>query len=134
MDTNGRSQRIGEGSLMAANPGYCASCGAIGMTAEHFIARALDGATPPSVWLCAPCIAAVHHAFSAVVRAGMARAKARGEYQGRKRTLNPDQRAEAVRLHVHEGRSFGEIAAMFGCGRSIIFRCVTEAKAKAATI
>jgi hypothetical protein len=60
------------------------------------------------------------------VIAGMAGAKARGKHVGRRHTLKPSQRAEAVRLHL-EGKSLGAIADMFDCGRSIVFRAVKGA-------
>jgi DNA invertase Pin-like site-specific DNA recombinase len=63
------------------------------------------------------------------VKAGMADAKARGVHTGRKNTLRPSQRAEAARLHLVEGKSLGEIAALLGCGRTVIFRAVQEATA-----
>ena len=56
----------------------------------------------------------------------MADAKARGKHVGRRHTLKPSQRAEAVRLHL-EGKSLGAIADMFGCGKSIVFRAVKRA-------
>jgi putative DNA-invertase from lambdoid prophage Rac len=62
------------------------------------------------------------------VKAGMADAKARGVHTGRKNTLRPNQRAEAARLHLHEGKSLGEIASLFGCGRTVIYRAVQDAK------
>ena len=60
------------------------------------------------------------------VIAGMADAKARGKHVGRRHTLKPSQRDEAVRLHL-EGKSLGAIAEMFGCGKSIVFRAVKGA-------
>jgi DNA invertase Pin-like site-specific DNA recombinase len=62
------------------------------------------------------------------VKAGMADAKKRGVALGRKNTLRPYQRAEAARLHLQEGKSLGEIAALFGCGRTVVFRAVRDAK------
>jgi DNA invertase Pin-like site-specific DNA recombinase len=62
------------------------------------------------------------------VIAGMAEAKRRGEHCGRKHTLKPHQRAEAARMHA-EGKSLGEIAALFGCGRTVIHRAVAGAQA-----
>jgi DNA invertase Pin-like site-specific DNA recombinase len=63
------------------------------------------------------------------VKAGMADAKARGVHTGRKNRLKPHQRAEAARLHLEDGKSLNEIAALFGCGRSIIYRAVLGARA-----
>jgi DNA invertase Pin-like site-specific DNA recombinase len=62
------------------------------------------------------------------VTAGMAEAKRRGKHCGRKHTLKPHQRAEAARMHA-EGQSLGKIAALFGCGRTVIHRAVTDAQA-----
>ena len=58
------------------------------------------------------------------VKAGMADAKKRGVHTGRKHTLRPHQRAEAVRLHNEEGKSLGKIAALFGCGRTVVYRAI----------
>jgi Enterobacteriaceae phage serine recombinase len=58
------------------------------------------------------------------VKAGMADAKARGVHTGRKHRLLPYQRAEAVRLYTVEGKSLGAIAALFGCGRTVVYRAV----------
>jgi DNA invertase Pin-like site-specific DNA recombinase len=58
------------------------------------------------------------------VKAGMADAKKRGVHTGRKHTLRPHQRAEAVRLHLEEGESLGKIAALFGCGRTVVYRAI----------
>jgi DNA invertase Pin-like site-specific DNA recombinase len=58
------------------------------------------------------------------VKAGMADAKKRGVHVGRKHTLRPHQRAEAVRLHNEESKSLGQIAALFGCGRTVVHRAV----------
>ena len=57
------------------------------------------------------------------VIAGMADAKARGQHVGRKHTLRPCQRAEAARMH-QEGRSIGAIAAVLGCGRTVVHRAI----------
>jgi DNA invertase Pin-like site-specific DNA recombinase len=62
------------------------------------------------------------------VVAGMAEAKRRGDHVGRKHRLKPHQRAEAARMHA-EGKSLGEIAALFGCGRTVIHRAVAAAQA-----
>lgn len=59
------------------------------------------------------------------VRAGMAEAKKRGVHVGRKHTLTGHQRAEAVRMHG-EGKSLAEIAALFGCGRSVVHRAISS--------
>lgn len=60
------------------------------------------------------------------VKAGMADAKKRGVHLGRKHTLRPNQRAEAARLHA-EGKSIGAIAALFGCGRTVVHRAIQGA-------
>ena len=65
------------------------------------------------------------------VTAGMADAKKRGVHTGRRNTLKPHQRSEAARLHLVEGKSLGEVAALFGCGRTVIFRAVQDAKTAA---
>jgi DNA invertase Pin-like site-specific DNA recombinase len=62
------------------------------------------------------------------VSAGMADAKRRGVHTGRRNTLKPHQRAEAARLHLVEGKSMGEVAALFGCGRTVVFRAVQAAR------
>jgi DNA invertase Pin-like site-specific DNA recombinase len=61
------------------------------------------------------------------VKAGMAEARKRGVHTGRKHTLKPTQRAEAARLYLREGKSLSQIAALFGCGRSVVHRAVQEA-------
>jgi hypothetical protein len=53
----------------------------------------------------------------------MADAKKRGIHTGRKHTLRPHQRAEAARLHS-EGQSLGKIAALLGCGRTVVHRAI----------
>ena len=55
----------------------------------------------------------------------MAKGKKRPDHPGlgRQQTLRPHQRAEAGRLHA-EGNSLGAIAALFGCGRSVVHRAV----------
>ncbi len=62
------------------------------------------------------------------VIAGMAEAKKRNVAIGRKHTLRPHQRAEAARMHLEEGKSIGVIAALFGCGRTVVHRAVQGAK------
>jgi DNA invertase Pin-like site-specific DNA recombinase len=44
------------------------------------------------------------------VTAGIAAARKRGVAFGRRHTLRPNQRAEAVRMHLEEGKSIGAIA------------------------
>jgi putative DNA-invertase from lambdoid prophage Rac len=63
------------------------------------------------------------------VKVGMADAKKRGVHTGRKHTLRLHQRAEAVRLHLEEGKSIAAIAALFACGRTVVHRAI---KAEAA--
>jgi transposase-like protein len=47
---------------------------------------------------------------------------------GRRFTLKPCQRAAAARMHLDEGKSIGAIAAVLGCGRSVVFRAIQEAR------
>ena len=54
------------------------------------------------------------------VTAGIAAARTRGVTFGRRHTLRPNQRVEAVRMHLEEGKSIGAIAALFGCGRTVL--------------
>jgi DNA invertase Pin-like site-specific DNA recombinase len=58
------------------------------------------------------------------VTAGIAAARKRGVAFGRRHTLRPNQRAEAVRMHFEEGKSIGAIAALFGCGRTVVHRAI----------
>ena len=58
------------------------------------------------------------------VTAGIAAAKEPGVAFGRRHTLRPNQRAEAVRMHLEEGKSIGQIAALFGCGRTVVHRAI----------
>ena len=58
------------------------------------------------------------------ILAGIAAAKGRGVHMGRRHTLKPNQRVEAARLHLQEGKSIGSIAALFGCGRTVVFRAI----------
>jgi DNA invertase Pin-like site-specific DNA recombinase len=58
------------------------------------------------------------------VTAGMAEAKKRGTHIGRKHTLKPSQRIAAAKMHLEEGKSIGEIAALFGCGRTVVHRAI----------
>ena len=62
------------------------------------------------------------------VTAGIAAAKSRGVAFGRRHTLRPSQRAEAVRMHMEEGKSIGQIAALFGCGRTVVHRAIHGAR------
>lgn len=57
---------------------------------------------------------------------GMADAKARGVHIGRKHRLTTHQREEAARLHRDDGKSLGQIAALFGVGRAVVQRAVQE--------
>jgi DNA invertase Pin-like site-specific DNA recombinase len=61
------------------------------------------------------------------VIAGMVEAKKRADpnkMPGRKHKLSPHQRSEAVRMHVQENKTLSEIAAMFGCGRTVVHRAI----------
>lgn len=60
--------------------------------------------------------------------AGLASTKARGTVLGRRHTLTAHQRAEAARMHLDDGKSLGEVAALLRCGRTIVHRAVTEAR------
>ena len=60
------------------------------------------------------------------VKAGMTEARKRGVHTGRKHTLKPSNSAEAARMH-QAGKSLGQIAALFGCGRSVVHRAVQGA-------
>jgi DNA invertase Pin-like site-specific DNA recombinase len=64
------------------------------------------------------------------VKAGMAEAKQRPGHPGlgRRHTLKPNQRAEAARLHLEDGKSIGAIAALFGCGRTVVHRAIQGAR------
>lgn len=62
------------------------------------------------------------------VLAGMAEAKKRGQHVGRKHTLLPHQRTEAAKMVLDQHRSLGEVAALFQCGRSIVYRAVAAAR------
>jgi DNA invertase Pin-like site-specific DNA recombinase len=65
------------------------------------------------------------------VIAGIAEAKKRPGYQtGRRHTLKPSQRVEAARMHLEDGKSLGAIAALFGCGRTVVHRAVQERRAR----
>ena len=63
------------------------------------------------------------------VNAGLRAARARGQALGRKPRLTPHQRREAARMAA-EGKSYAQIAATLGVGRSIAFRAVREVNAK----
>jgi DNA invertase Pin-like site-specific DNA recombinase len=58
------------------------------------------------------------------VTAGIAAARKRGVAFGRRHKLRPNQRAEAVRMHLEESKSIGAIAALFGCGRTVVHRAI----------
>jgi DNA invertase Pin-like site-specific DNA recombinase len=61
--------------------------------------------------------------------AGLAAAKRRGKKLGRQFALDQHQRAEAARM-VADGKTYGEVAAMFRVSRAAAFRCVARAKAE----
>ena len=65
--------------------------------------------------------------------AGLTAAKARGSVLGRRHTLNAHQRQQAARMVLDDGKSLGEVAKLLRCGRTIVHRAVTEARALAAT-
>jgi DNA invertase Pin-like site-specific DNA recombinase len=62
------------------------------------------------------------------VTAGMAAAKTRGIAIGRHHTLTTHQRSEAARMVNVEGKSLAQVAAIFGCARSVVHRAATEAR------
>ena len=57
------------------------------------------------------------------VHAGLEAAKKRGVKLGRRNRLSQHQRSEAARMHT-EGKTLGEIAATFGCGKTVIHRAI----------
>ena len=59
------------------------------------------------------------------VRDGLASARRQGRIGGRKPALNPEQRAEALRLQ-EDGRSHSEIARLFGCSPRTVYRIVAR--------
>ena len=65
-------------------------------------------------------------------KAGQDAARRRGVAMGRKPKLTPHQCREAARMVTVEGKSMGEVAALFECGTSIIFRAVKAARERAA--
>jgi DNA invertase Pin-like site-specific DNA recombinase len=66
------------------------------------------------------------------VTAGLAATKARGTVLGRKHTLTTHQRNEAARMVNEEGKSLAQVAALFGCGRSLVHRAALEARSQGA--
>ncbi|MBV9208535.1 MAG: recombinase family protein [Actinobacteria bacterium] len=64
------------------------------------------------------------------VNAGLRAARARGKALGRPHSLTPHQAREAARM-VAGGKSLGEAAATLGVGKSVVFRAVREASARA---
>ena len=58
--------------------------------------------------------------------AGIEAAKRRGVSMGRPHAMTPHQRAEARRMTRDEGKTLGEIAALFGVSRMCISRAVNE--------
>jgi DNA invertase Pin-like site-specific DNA recombinase len=63
------------------------------------------------------------------IHAGLRAAQARGARLGRRHRLNEHQRREAARM-IAEGKTYAEAAAMFGVGRSVIFRAAREISAE----
>ncbi len=63
------------------------------------------------------------------VHAGLRAAQARGATLGRRHRLTEHQRREAARV-IAEGKTYAEAAALFGVGRSVVFRAVREISAK----
>jgi DNA invertase Pin-like site-specific DNA recombinase len=99
----------------------------------HITTLSLDLATPTGK-LVFGIIAQIAEFERELIRerviAGMAEARKRPGHPGlgRRHTLRPHQRAEAVRLHA-EGKSLGAIAALFGCSRSVVHRATKAAAA-----
>ena len=64
------------------------------------------------------------------VIAGLTEAR-KGEalpWDGGSNVGKPHQRAEAVRMHIEEGKSIGAIApALLGCGRTVVHRAIHAA-------
>jgi DNA invertase Pin-like site-specific DNA recombinase len=64
------------------------------------------------------------------VNAGLKAAKARGKALGRQHKLSPHQGREAAKM-IADGKSYAEAAAILGVHRSIVYRAVQAANAKA---
>ena len=62
-------------------------------------------------------------------REGMKVAKARGRLRGRQPKLSPRQQAHLVALHKAGEHSTGELAELFGVGRSTVYRAIERAAA-----
>ncbi|MGH3500331.1 MAG: recombinase family protein [Nocardioidaceae bacterium] len=77
-------------------------------------------------------VAELERALIAERRAeGIAIAKVKGKYHGRKPGLTPDEAAE-VRRRASEGESKSSIARAFGVGRSTLYRAINETDTYAA--
>jgi len=61
-------------------------------------------------------------------KAGLEVARTKGRVGGRRPSLNPKQRREALKM-VDEGRSQAEVARLFGVSRSVVCRLVKQARA-----
>jgi DNA invertase Pin-like site-specific DNA recombinase len=55
-------------------------------------------------------------------REGIALAKQRGAYRGRKKALSPDQRAELKRQRVKAGEQKAKLAREFGISRETLYQ------------
>jgi DNA invertase Pin-like site-specific DNA recombinase len=66
------------------------------------------------------------------ITAGLAATKARGTVLGRAHTLTTHQRKEAARLVNQEGKSLAQVAALFGCSRSVVHRAAQEGRGEMA--
>jgi DNA invertase Pin-like site-specific DNA recombinase len=62
------------------------------------------------------------------VKAGMADAKKTRRPHWPEEHAPPSPARQAARVHLQEGKSLGEIAALFGCGRTVIHRAIQDAK------
>ena len=67
------------------------------------------------------------------VTSGLAATKARGTVLGRQHTLTTHQRSEAARMVNEEGKSLAQVAALFGCARSVVHRAALKARAEGAS-
>lgn len=111
---------------MAANPGFCASCGLAGeMHEHHIVPRAQGGLNLPTVFLCVPCHGAVHSTtwdphHARLIREGLAASKAAGKTLGRKR-VSPEVEA-AITARLEAGVGMIKIAKELGIGTGTVQR------------
>lgn len=109
--------------------GPCFDCGAAAHYRHHVIPLALGGtATVP---LCAACHEKVHGRpfvmnHRALVRAGMAKARALGRLRGKQPTLSATQHKELWKKHATGAYSIGDLAALFAVSRPTIYRALAR--------